>query len=72
MPHSVRLVMDDRIKQKGEEREVKSQMRRMAEEEIYAQIQMEQRNLFSGYDLESKIRGVLESLTDDEKAEVFS
>ena len=36
MPHSVRLTMEDRIKVKSEEKEVKSQMRRMAEEEIFA------------------------------------
>jgi len=32
---------------------------------------MENKNLFSGFDLESRIRGVLESLTEEERAEVF-
>ena len=64
-------MMEERIKETREEKDMKAELRRQAEDEILTQLTMENKGLFTGYDLESRLRGVLESLTEEERAEVF-
>ena len=56
------------MKDKKDEKRVKEEMRRLvAEEEIFAQLKMDQRQLFGEYVLKHELKGVLASLTEEER-----